>query len=124
MSTYQEYFFSHEINLYSAKKITLPRPELYVIYTKERGDRPEILNLNDIFFAKSPCAIDASARVIYLDDSDTIINQYIKFCLVLDDAVKLHGRTVTAIKETRRICRDQNLLNEYLRSRGPWRGPW
>lgn len=117
MSSYQEYFNSRDVNLYGTKKIHLPRPEMYVVYTKERGDKPEILNLNDIFFPECPCCIDADVKVIYLDDSDTIINQYIKFCMVLDDEVKKHGRTLTAVKNTLRICRDENLLNEYLRTR-------
>lgn len=117
MSTYQEYFNTHDINLYGTRLIDLPRPELYVIYTKERGNKPATLSLNELFFQSMPSCIDATLKVIYLDDSDTIVNQYIKFCMVLDDTVQKHGRTLTAIKETIRICRDENLLNEYLKAR-------
>ena len=56
-------------------------------------------------------------KVIFLRDSDDIINQYIGFCRVFNEQVALYGRTLTAAKEIIRICRDRNLLKEYLRER-------
>lgn len=117
MTTYQEYFNRNDISLYSNKKVAVPRPELYVVYTKERGNYPDTLSLTDEFFNGIPCAIEARTKVIYLNTSDTIINQYIKFCMVWDAQIKEHGKTMTAIKETLRICRDENLLVEYLNTR-------
>ena len=55
--------------------------------------------------------------MIYLQDSDDIINQYIGFCRVCNEQVALHGRTLKAVKEIIRICRDRNLLREYLSER-------
>ena len=46
-----------------------------------------------------------------------IINQYIGFTQVYKEQVKQHGRTRQAVMETIRICRDRNILREYLEAR-------
>ena len=73
-----------------------------------------MMSLKDIYFPGVDCDLDFKARVIYLDESDSIINQYIKFCIVLNQQVKLYGRTRQAIRDTIRICKDDNTLREYL----------
>ena len=55
--------------------------------------------------------------MIYLQDSDDIIDQYIGFCRVCNEQAALHGRTLKAVKEIIRICRDRNRLREYLSER-------
>ena len=55
--------------------------------------------------------------MIYLQDSDDIIDQYIGFCRVCNEQVALNGRTLKAVMEIIRICRDRNLLKEYLSER-------
>ena len=72
------------------------------------------MSLKDIYFPGVDCNLDFKARVIYLDESDSIINQYIKLCIVLNQQVKLYGRTRQAIRNTIRICKDDNTLREYL----------
>lgn len=44
VGTYQEYLTRNGANLYSSKPVALPKPELYVVYTKERGNRPKWLS--------------------------------------------------------------------------------
>lgn len=39
-NTWQEYIEDKKLNIYGSRKISLPKPELYVIYT---GDRKAIL---------------------------------------------------------------------------------
>ena len=73
-----------------------------------------MMSLKDIYFPGVDCDLDFKARVIYLDESDSIINQYIKFCIVLNQQVKLYGRTRQAIRNAIRICKDDNTLREYL----------
>ena len=73
-----------------------------------------MMSLKDIYFPGVDCDLDFKARVIYLDKSDSIINQYIKFCIVLNQQVKLYGRTRQAIRNAIRICKDDNTLREYL----------
>ena len=50
-------------------------------------------------------------------DSNDIINQYIIFSKVYGEQRKKYGRTREAIQETIRICKDRNILKEYLESR-------
>ncbi len=57
------------------------------------------------------------ARVIYESGTDDIINQYIVFCKVFNEQTKQYGMTKKAVIETIRICRDRNVLNEYLAER-------
>ncbi|MCM1417006.1 MAG: hypothetical protein NC430_13930, partial [bacterium] len=58
--------------------------------------------------------IEVKAKVIYESDTEDIINQYIIFCKVLDEQREKYGMTEQAIKETIRICKDRNVLKEYL----------
>ena len=95
----------------------MPKPELYVIYTGDKGNHPDVLSLKDEFFPDMDCCIEAKVKMIYLQDSDDIINQYIGFCRVCNEQVALNGRTLKAVKEIIRICRDRNLLKEYLSER-------
>ena len=88
-----------------------------LILIGEKENHPDILSLKDEFFPDTDCCIDAKVKIIYLSDSDDIINQYIGFCRVFNEQVALHGRTLTAAKEIIRICRDRNLLTEYLSER-------
>ena len=43
---YHEYLDKTSQNLYKSKKVKVPKPELYVIYTGERGKRPDVLVLS------------------------------------------------------------------------------
>ena len=95
----------------------MPKPELYVIYTGDKGNHSAVLSLKDEFFPDMDCCIDARVKMIYLQDSDDIIDQYIGFCRVCNEQVALHGRTLKAAKEIIRICRNRNLLKEYLSER-------
>ena len=95
----------------------MPKPELYVIYTDDQGSHPDVLSMKDEFFPHADCCIEAKVKIIYLRDSDDIISQYIGFCRVFNEQVALYGRSLRAAKETIRICRDKNLLREYLSER-------
>ena len=95
----------------------MPKPELYVIYTGNRGRKPDKIYLSKEFFKGADIDIEVRAKVIYESDTDDIINQYIIFCKVFNEQVKLHGMTQKAITETIRICKDRNILKEYLESR-------
>ena len=50
------------------------------------------------------CCIEAKVKMIYLQDSDDIINQYICFCRGCNEQVVLHGRTLKAVKEIIKIA--------------------
>ena len=95
----------------------MPMPELYVIYTGARGRKPDIISLSKEFFDGGDIDIEIKAKVIYESNTEDIINQYIIFCKVFNEQTKIHGMTKQAVMETIRICKDRNILKEYLTSR-------
>ena len=95
----------------------MPKPELYVIFTGNKGRKPDKISLSKEFFEGADIDIEVKAKVIYEGDTDDIINQYIIFCKVFDKQTKQHGMTQKAIAETIRICKDRNILREYLAQR-------
>lgn len=116
--TYHQYIQNRpELNLYGHKKISLPRPVCAMIYTGEdRKNIPPTLSLNDEFFkGKSP--LELKIKVFVQNEEHNIIQEYISFCHIFNDQVKLYGYTVKAIEETIRICQEENILFEYLSER-------
>lgn len=117
MVTYQDYIKKTRQNVYKSKKIKLPSPEMYVIYTGDRKERPEYISLAEEFFAGQNTFLDAKIKVLYGSGQTDIVSQYVAFTKVYDEQRKLHGRTRRAVTETIRICKDQNVLKEYLEER-------
>ncbi len=115
--SYHEYFERTSQSLYRSAKVKMPRPELYVIYTGEKGRKPDTISLSKEFFGGADVDIEAKAKVIYESGTEDIINQYIVFCKVFDGQRKLHGMTERTVKETISICKDRNILKEYLVSK-------
>ena len=117
VNSYRRYFTENGMDLYQSKKVSLPKPELYVIYTGNRKKRPERITLSEEFFQGENTAIEVTVKMIYDGRKGDIINQYVTFTKILNEQIKLHGGTKTAILETIRICKDENILKEYLESR-------
>ena len=115
--TYHRYIQKHEeMNIYGAKKIILPMPECYVIYTGSEKNRPEFLSLSEEFFGKdSP--LELRVKVITKPGTGNIVEEYIRFCHVFNEQVRHHGYTRHAIEETIRACRSENVLADYLQER-------
>ncbi|MCR4876207.1 MAG: hypothetical protein K5922_03440 [Clostridiales bacterium] len=116
--TYDRIINKENLNIYGTKKVKLPAPELYVIYHGDRGDRPDEITLpRDIFGLQHQenIFVDVKAKIIYDSAPGDIINQFITFCRVFDRQIKEHGRAREAVEETLRICKDENVLKEYLR---------
>ncbi len=117
VNSYRRYFAENGMDLYQSKKVSLPKPELYVIYTGNRKKRPERITLSEEFFQGENTAIEVTVKMIYDGRKGDIINQYVTFTKILNEQIKLHGGTKKAILETIRICKDENILKEYLESR-------
>ncbi len=115
--TYHEYFERTSQSLYKSTRVKMPKPELYIIYTGNQGRKPDTISLSREFFDGAEIDIEVKAKVIYESNTEDIINQYIIFCKVFDEQRKLYGMTEHTIKETIRICKDRNILKEYLMSR-------
>ena len=117
VQSYHEYFEHRNDNLYGSKKVKLPKPELYVIFTGKRISKPEYISLSEEFFSGEECAIDVKVKMIYDGKDNDIISQYVAFTKVYDEQVKLYGRTRKAVTNTINICKNRDVLKEYLSSR-------
>ena len=115
--TYNRFINKENLNIYGTKKVKLPVPELYVIYHGERENKPDEITLSkDIFEIHSPenIFVEVKAKIIYDSTPGDIIDQFITFCRVFDGQIKERGRTREAVEETLRICRNEDVLKEYL----------
>ena len=117
VQTYREYFNETRQNIYNSKKLRMPKPEVYVIYTGDRKTRPEQISFTEEFFDGKETFLDLRVKMIYDGREGDIISQYVAFTKVCNEQVKAYGRTRKAIRETIRICKDKNVLKEYLESR-------
>ena len=95
----------------------MPKPELYVIFIGNKGCKPDKIFLSKEFFEGADIDIEVKAKVIYESNKDDIINQYIIFCKVFNEQTKQHGMVQKAVTETIRLCKDRNILSEYLAKR-------
>lgn len=78
IQTYHDFFKRTKHNLYGSKKVNVPKPELYVIFTGEKPENPpDTISLSKDFF----------------------------------DGEKI------AVTETICICKNRNVLKEYLESK-------
>lgn len=117
VNTYRRYFLENDMDLYQSKKVRLPKPELYLIYTGSRKKRPEKITLSEEFFQGEAAAVEVTVKMIYDGRKGDIINQYVSFTRILNEQLKRYGRAKKAVLETIRICKDEDVLREYLESR-------
>ncbi len=115
--SYHEYFQRTNQNYYKSKKVKIPKPELYVIFTGNKGRKPDQISLSKEFFEDAELDIEVKATVLYENDEKDIINQYIIFCKIFNEQTNQHGMTQKAITETIRICKNREVLREYLTQR-------
>ena len=78
---------------------------------------PDTISLSKDFFDGERIAVDAEIKVLYQEDEDNIIGQYIIFCKVYNERRKKYGQTKKAVTETIRICKNRNVLKEYLENK-------
>lgn len=117
VQTWHDYFERTKQNLYKSKKVQMPMPEIYVLYTGERKTRPSEISLSQEFFDGKECGIDVRVKMIYDGKEGDIINQYVLFTKICNEQMKEHGRTRKAVMEAIRICKDRDVLREYLSNR-------
>lgn len=115
VQTWYKYIKRMKLDVYDEEKITLPKPELYVIYTgRNPGSKPEEISLKENFFGGADIAVDCKVKVLLDGKKGDIINQYVRFCQVFNEQVRIHGRTRKAVEETIRICQNEDVLKEYF----------
>lgn len=109
--TYNEYIEEHQLSLYREKKVSIPRPELHVIYTGEK-ETPDILRLSDMYEGSG--SADLAVRVLRDGQPGDILSQYVDFCQVANEQVSLYGRTDEALMSTIQICQERGILVPFL----------
>jgi hypothetical protein len=114
--TWNDYIETTNQNRYGSRKLSLPRPEMYVIFSGNRQEKPEYLNLTDEFFGGEKGFLDIRVKMLYGDGKNDIISQYVNFTKIYQEQSGLYGRTKEAVQETIRICKDRDVLKEYLLS--------
>ena len=111
--SYNRYLIETKQNIYGTKKVKLPKPELYVLYTGSDDIREKEISFRKEFFdGNSP--IDIVAKVITVRNSSKILNEYIIFSKILDDNIKKFDYNKESIKETIKYCIEHDILKEYL----------
>lgn len=114
-ATYKVYVEEHKLDLYAGKAVSIPRPELYVVYTGERTDVPDTLLLSSLYEGAGSAEIQV--KVLRDSSSDDILAQYVRFCKIADRQRKLYGSTQKAIDMTIQKCVEENVLMPFLTSR-------
>ena len=112
--TLRAWVYEHEVDLYRTSAVTLPRPELYVVYTGKRTTIPATVTLDSCF--GSGADINATVHVLR-DNADGIIGEYVEFAHTIDRWRAKRGRTRESILRAIRECVDRNVLAEYLAER-------
>ncbi len=112
--TLHAYFSQKVYNLYSSRKVSVPKPELYVIYTGDKKIEKDVLSFSEEFFGGEAIDVEVKVHVLTGGKEGDIIYQYVTFTKVLDEQVKVYGKTREAIERTIRICKDRDILKAYL----------
>ena len=116
VQTYQEYIHKKKLYMYSSKRMELPVPEMYVIYTGERKDIKEKISIREDLFPGVYVPFDVEAKVITAREKG-IIHEYIMFVKIYTEHCRKCKTKEEAIRETIRICKDKDILKEYLSKR-------
>lgn len=86
-----------------------------MVYSGSRDDVPEVLHLSELY--EGTGSVEVEVKVLRNDGSGDILDQYIRFCEIVDEQVKLYGRTQQAIDTTIQQCLAQGILAPFLGSR-------
>ena len=111
--SFNRYVLETNQNIYGTKKVELPKPELYVLYTGSKIIKEKFISLKKEFFNNN-CSIDVKVNIITLNNSSRVVKEYIKFAKIIDTNTKKYGYTKKSINETIDYCIKKNILREYL----------
>ncbi len=104
--------------LYHEKVLEIPKIKLYTVYTGSKEIDDHYINLSDLMGDNNiESDVEVRVRVICMEDENNILGQYITFCKILKEQIRLNIDKEKAIKNTISICINKGILEEYLRSR-------
>lgn len=113
--SYKRYVEEYKLDLYGTRPVSIPRPELYVIYTGPKQDVPDILRLSDLYEGKG--SVDLEVTVCRRTGNGDIVDQYVRFCEITDEKRKQYGQSQEAVAAILRQCEEENILTAFLTSR-------
>ena len=111
--SFNRYVLKTNQNIYGEKKVKLPKPELYVLYTGNKVIKEKEISLRKEFY-NNDSPVDIKIKVITIKNSSKILKEYIKFTKVLDRNNKQYGYTKKSINDTIKYCIENNILKDYL----------
>ena len=114
--TYKKIFDKEKTNLYGSKKVHMPIPELYVLYTGRKKIKEKVLSLNKEYF-NNKAPIDLKVKVIVNAKKNSILYQYIEFSKITDSLIQQHGYKKATAEKIVNSCIKKNILKEYLNDR-------
>lgn len=113
--TYKEYVEEHKLDLYGTKPVTIPRPEMYVIYTGNKQMVPDTIHLSELY--EGVGSVDLQVTVLRGGSEGDILSQYVRFCQIADENRRVYGNSQEAVNATLRQCAEENVLAPFLASR-------
>lgn len=113
--TYKRYLKQNGYDLLSPSRLKIPEPELYVIYTGTRKNKPEYMCISENFISNSKKFLELKVKMIYNGEKNDVVYQYISFCKILDEQrKKFLNEPHAAILETLRLCKDNKIMEDYI----------
>ena len=107
--TFLGYIKMKKLNIYGTKRIDIPIPELYVLYTGKDKLKKKIYSLNEEFYdGKSP--IDLKIKVITTSKKNDILSQYLTF-IKMSDEYRIKDKSVKELLDT---CIKKDILKEFI----------
>ena len=110
--TYRRYLKETEQSEHLEKRVFLPKPEMYVVYTGGKKVSDEV-SFSETYF-DGDSSLDLRVKVLRQVEKNTLHGQYIGFSRVYDEQRRLYSNKLECIKETIRICIEEGYLTEFL----------
>lgn len=112
---YDHYAETHMLDLYSERKVRIPAPELFVVYTGQEITA-DSLQLSSLYSGGGSAELRITVR--HDTGKGDILDQYVRFCKIAEKQRGLYGRSRKAAEETIRLCTGKGVLVNFLASRG------
>ncbi len=116
------------LNVYNDNRVKIPCIKLYTIYTGEKQIENHYINLKELMEDVGvESDVDLRIKVIQTEAKDNVLGQYINFTKVFRNELKKYSKykntqeyeslKLKAIGDTIKICKNNNILKEYLAKR-------
>ena len=112
--SYRRYLSDTGQSEHIPKKVHLPMPELYMVYTGEKKNVPNEISFNEVYF-DGKSSVDMKIKVLK-DVNGTLYGQYIGFCKIFNEQKKIHKNGIECVEKTIEICIERGYLSEYLKA--------